>query len=1032
MRIKRLVIRNIASIEKADIDFENDLRDPETGAPASVFLITGDTGSGKSVILDCISMALYGTTPRVRSVNGSRKNTFRSESGEEISVSDITQYTRIGISSKDPCYSQLTFTGNDGVEYISQFCLGRTNRNNYRKPEWTLQVGARDLLAGRKEEIRTKITEAVGLTFDQFNRMAMLAQGQFATFLTGRKEERELILEQLTDTEIFSRYGEAINTIFKRSKAAKEQIESQFAIFKGLILPDEEIASFRRQLSDNLSVLKEKKEAAAALTNKIGLIDRLKRADETLRECRGDYASLSADLLDREAKSAEKQLALTTDKEWIDSQSDRAELYTESSLIGEKLFNFASLNFEIERKKALRTEEAAKSPKLEAELKLATEEAEKATKDVEIARADIEFMEVKRQALNPEMLYRSRDELKARISQIELLQKNILLAEEHHKEAEVAQSELDKLSREAEALTLKVDRLTESRDRAEKEAERAEERYTTMHLSLSENFRELRRRLTEEHASNCPLCGQAIDAHTLSADEDHFEQILSPLEKEKLETSSELKRLKKELEEAQNLLSSQKGTIQAKTSELAKLIKRNEKMDKEIKTELADFILSDEDDPQQVLKAAKVHTEVILYNYTVKIAECETLQKKIGESLGLLKKLDEIKTRKTTELQRVSEAMVRHQGLINSLDTYIKENSERLTTFGRELDERLVGYAAEWRLNPKATREGLMKEASTYQTRLKTYEKEEVAYRRDADALKTLTEIRDQVRPLLDELDNESSKKGKTLDSKSIEEVRALWNTLFASASSADRESKECVRIISECESVLPDATQLKSAKETLEAEIAELQKDNGTIESRLKTDADNRRRSEETMREMERREETFRKWEKMNRYFGGTRFRTLVQSHILRPLLRNANVYLRRITDHYLLTCSDENEQLSILVIDRYNKNERRSVTVLSGGERFMISLALSLALSAMNRPDMNVDILFIDEGFGTLDGRSLEMVLGTLRRLPEISGGSDRRVGVISHREELREQIDVQIRLLPSGSGRSRLHLPHHQNKE
>ena len=106
MKIKRLIIRNIASIEHGEIDFENGLTDRETGLPASLFLITGDTGSGKSVILDCISMALYGTTPRVKSVNGLRNNSYRNNDGEEIAVGDITQYTRIGISWKDECYSE--------------------------------------------------------------------------------------------------------------------------------------------------------------------------------------------------------------------------------------------------------------------------------------------------------------------------------------------------------------------------------------------------------------------------------------------------------------------------------------------------------------------------------------------------------------------------------------------------------------------------------------------------------------------------------------------------------------------------------------------------------------------------------------------------------------------------------------------------------------------------------------------------------------------------------------------------------------
>ena len=137
--------------------------------------------------------------------------------------------------------------------------------------------------------------------------------------------------------------------------------------------------------------------------------------------------------------------------------------------------------------------------------------------------------------------------------------------------------------------------------------------------------------------------------------------------------------------------------------------------------------------------------------------------------------------------------------------------------------------------------------------------------------------------------------------------------------------------------------------------------------------------------------------------------------------MLNNANIYLEQITDRYRLTCSEDNEQLSILVLDRYNKDQVRSVTVLSGGERFMISLALSLALSSLNRPDMNVNILFIDEGFGTLDEKSLDSVMQTLEKLQEIAGQTNRRVGIISHREELEERIPVKIQVVKKGEGRS-----------
>ena len=174
-----------------------------------------------------------------------------------------------------------------------------------------------------------------------------------------------------------------------------------------------------------------------------------------------------------------------------------------------------------------------------------------------------------------------------------------------------------------------------------------------------------------------------------------------------------------------------------------------------------------------------------------------------------------------------------------------------------------------------------------------------------------------------------------------------------------------------------------------------------------------------------ERAKHDFDHWAVMNRRFGGDRFRTLVQSHILLPLLNNANIYLSKMSDRYLLTCSDDNEQLSILVQDRYNNDEIRSVAVLSGGERFMVSLALSLALSSLNRPDMNVNILFIDEGFGTLDQECLDSVVRTLNRLCDMPGQNGRRVGIISHREELLSCIPNKIKLTRAGEGRSRVEI-------
>jgi DNA repair exonuclease SbcCD ATPase subunit len=221
--------------------------------------------------------------------------------------------------------------------------------------------------------------------------------------------------------------------------------------------------------------------------------------------------------------------------------------------------------------------------------------------------------------------------------------------------------------------------------------------------------------------------------------------------------------------------------------------------------------------------------------------------------------------------------------------------------------------------------------------------------------------------------------------------------------------------------SELPDKQQIEEEKKTTNGQRDDILGKLGEIKKRLDDNKENNDRLKEIENDLAIAKQQFARWDRLNAIFGGTRFRTLVQTYILRPLLNNANIYLEQITDRYLLTCSEDNEQLSILVLDRYNKNQVRSVTVLSGGERFMISLALSLALSSLKRSDMNINILFIDEGFGTLDEKSLNSVMSTLEKLQEIAGQTNRRVGIISHREELDERIPVQIHLDKKGEGRS-----------
>ena len=169
-------------------------------------------------------------------------------------------------------------------------------------------------------------------------------------------------------------------------------------------------------------------------------------------------------------------------------------------------------------------------------------------------------------------------------------------------------------------------------------------------------------------------------------------------------------------------------------------------------------------------------------------------------------------------------------------------------------------------------------------------------------------------------------------------------------------------------------------------------------------------------------REAEFRQWQQFNETLGGAdgiKFRRIAQSYILGEMLASANEYLRQFNNHYELVAKPGT--LLILVRDLI-QGDVTSVNTLSGGESFMVSLALALALSNMTGKVFTVDTLFIDEGFGSLSPVYLDNVMETLNRLYDLGG---RRVGIISHVEMLKERVSTQIQVerAPSNNTVSRI---------
>ena len=152
----------------------------------------------------------------------------------------------------------------------------------------------------------------------------------------------------------------------------------------------------------------------------------------------------------------------------------------------------------------------------------------------------------------------------------------------------------------------------------------------------------------------------------------------------------------------------------------------------------------------------------------------------------------------------------------------------------------------------------------------------------------------------------------------------------------------------------------------------------------------------------------------------GGSKhaFNTYVQRLTLLNLINLANIHLFKLNKRYSLKMNETykaGEELNFMLTDHYQTDEARLVDTSSGGERFLISLALALGLSDLASNNVSIRSLFIDEGFGTLDNDSLETVISTLETLH----AQGKMIGIISHVESLKERISAQIQVLKKSNG-------------
>lgn len=256
-----------------------------------------------------------------------------------------------------------------------------------------------------------------------------------------------------------------------------------------------------------------------------------------------------------------------------------------------------------------------------------------------------------------------------------------------------------------------------------------------------------------------------------------------------------------------------------------------------------------------------------------------------------------------------------------------------------------------------------------------------------------------------------------------IEQQRAEWERRIIELQLTLRDTGQTLAQESARFPGAPSEAELDVALAAMQTQMETQQQQLGAMQAGLDQDDQLRAEAAGLQSRLEQQTAEYRRWARLDELIGsadGKKFRVFAQGLTLRKLVGLANEHLQRLSGRYILhRKSDDNLELEM--VDTFQADNRRSANTLSGGESFLVSLALALGLSDLAGRNAAIRSLFIDEGFGTLDENSLDLAVSTLENLQ----AAGKTIGIISHVKELKERIGTQIQVKKSGNGFSTIQI-------
>lgn len=254
---------------------------------AGLFAITGDTGAGKSTILDAICLALYDEAPRLTGVEKNDRNVVQVETDKEEGVKPLQPDNTRNVLRRGASegYAVVEFSVPDGSVYRAKWYVRLKRTRNYDDVVRTLEK-----LSPRRETFDTKkiqplLNEIIGLDYNQFSRTVMLAQGSFSNFIKARREEKSALLEKLTGTEIYRDISMSIYRLTAEAKKRWDDLENEVKGIRHDRLEEEELAAVKEEKMRLETSLAHLRKSLDSVTRQMEWFEEFERLKAVLREC---------------------------------------------------------------------------------------------------------------------------------------------------------------------------------------------------------------------------------------------------------------------------------------------------------------------------------------------------------------------------------------------------------------------------------------------------------------------------------------------------------------------------------------------------------------------------------------------------------------------------------------------------------------------------------------------------------------------------------------------------------------------------